>query len=532
MQLSGQSYSSVTDSLRSLLPQNKSAEEQIDLYNEIAYSFRRNEPDSLFHYASLALAQAENVDYEKGLMIAHKNIGIYRFKRGSPADSILSSYELASVYAEKVGDTYQRAALANNIGLVKNTQKKQNEALSFFLKALTILRENDYPTSRLEGLINGNIGFSYRAKDELNKAKEYLEAAFQVAEEIEDRSLLSIYGDNYGGILIDLGAVEEGMAYLKQVIPLQQELSDQQSLYQSYLELSEQYLKQGDLDLAESYIQKAKDKGDFHGFKTLEGQVYLLLAQIKLAQDKPQEAIAYGQEGIALGDFTDRMLFSSKCYEVLGSAYVALGDYQQAYEMQAKREELLQEINETEKAILSNELEAQYQIEEQQRQIESLSELQVAQKRLVNFLIIIVVLVIAFLIVVTSAFLSNRGKQQIISQKNEQLQNYIDQNLQLENFVHLASHDLKSPLRNITSFAQLLKRKLAEKDDSNVEEYLQFIIKAGDGLSHLVEDLLQYSIISKNPNELTQVDIRQLLNEVLEGIKSGYVINVRLRSAS
>ena len=108
------------------------------------------------------------------------------------------------------------------------------------------------------------------------------------------------------------------------------------------------------------------------------------------------------------------------------------------------------------------------------------------------FLIIIAALLLLLLIGGVVALLENRKKQQIISQKNEELESYIDQNLQLENFVHIASHDLKSPLRNITSFAQLMKRRLAKEEYDNLEEYLQFIIRAGDGLSNLVEDLLRF----------------------------------------
>lgn len=453
-------------------------------------------------------------------MLAHKHVGIYRFKQEFPSDSIIRAYEQAATYAEKAEDIYQQAALANNIGLVKNTQNKLNEAISYFLRALTILNENEYPPSRLEGLINGNLSKCYRDRKELDKAKSYLEACFQVANAVPDQSLLSIYGDNYGGLLIDMGEVEAGMNYLRTIIPLQQSLSDFQSLCQNYMELSEQYLKQGDLEQAERYIRLAEEQGDIHGFKSLETGIYLLLAQIKLAQGNLEQSIAFGQQGVAAARYTDKAYYTSACYGVLSEAFVQMGDYEQAFSMQVKHEELEEQINETEKAILADELEARYQIQEQQEQIDTLSELQLVQKRLVNFLFIIVVLVIAFLLVVTSAFFSNRRKQKIISQKNEQLQAYIDQNLQLESFVHLASHDLKSPLRNITSFAQLLKRELADQNDANVEEYLQFIIKAGDGLSHLVEDLLQYSIISKNPNELTSVNVRQLLDEVLEGIKT------------
>ena len=515
-----QNFGAQSDSLLQLLPQTQDVEKRIDLFNEIAYSFRRHRPDSLFHYANLALELAQKEQYERGLMVAYKNIGIYRFKREFPADSILHAYEAAASYADKIKDSYQQAAITNNIGLVINTQNKLNEAIRYFLEALAILRENNEPPSRLEGLINGNISKCYRDKNELAKAKSYLDDAFAVAEVIGDRTLFSIYGDDYGGILLDLGRIEEGMAYLKRAIPLQESLSDYQSLTQTYMELANQYLKLKELDLAESYIILAQQQEKIHGFDTFDSGILLTLSQIKLQQGKLDEAIKFGQQCVESSNYTDRSYYASTAYQVLGDAYSTKGDFERAYLTQLKHKELQERINATEKAILAEELEAQFQIEEQQRTINALNELHETRDRQLIFLIIIAALLLLLLIGGVVALLENRKKQQIISQKNEELESYIDQNLQLENFVHIASHDLKSPLRNITSFAQLMKRRLAKEEYDNLEEYLQFIIRAGDGLSNLVEDLLQYSIVSKEPNEVSEIDLPQLISQVLEGIQS------------
>ncbi|MEO0723899.1 MAG: ATP-binding protein [Bacteroidota bacterium] len=515
-----QNFTTVSDSLINLLAKQEDPTARIDLYNDIAYSFRRHQPDSLLLYATIALEEAEQQQYKKGLMIAHKNIGIYRFKQSFPADSILQAYETAASYAERINDVYQRAALANNIGLVKNTQNKLNEATGYFLEAINILRDNNHPPTRLEGLLNGNLSKCYRDKQVLDKAKSYLEAAFVVANELQDSSLHSIYGDDYGGVLIESGQVEAGLKFLHQAVPLQQRLSDYQSLCQSYMELSRQYLKQGQADEAEYYIQLAQERSEKHGFRTLESGIYLLLGQIKLQLGELDQAINYGQKGIASAAYTDRAYYTSSCYDVLSAAYSAKGDYAEAYKIETKHSELRKQIATTEKAVLADELETQYQVQEQQRQIADMSKEQSTQSRQIRSLVIIFLLAITLLIVLSSALLSNRRKQQIIRQQNEKLRKYIDQNLQLENFVHLASHDLKSPLRNITSFAQLLQRRLSGQSNQEIEDYLQFIVKAGDGLTHMVDDLLQYSIVKKSPNELTMVSIKSLIEEVLSGIKT------------
>jgi len=53
-------------------------------------------------------------------------------------------------------------------------------------------------------------------------------------------------------------------------------------------------------------------------------------------------------------------------------------------------------------------------------------------------------------------------------------------NKELERFNYIASHDLKSPLRNITSFINLLERDFDSGKTANIKEYLSFIKKGSN----------------------------------------------------
>lgn len=74
-------------------------------------------------------------------------------------------------------------------------------------------------------------------------------------------------------------------------------------------------------------------------------------------------------------------------------------------------------------------------------------------------------------------------------------------NKDLMDFAHIASHDLKSPIRNIKSFAHLLKKRHAANIDSSGMEFLQFIIDGADRAEKLITGLLTYSRADKNMNE-------------------------------
>ena len=83
-----------------------------------------------------------------------------------------------------------------------------------------------------------------------------------------------------------------------------------------------------------------------------------------------------------------------------------------------------------------------------------------------------------------------RKVNQKLKQSNESL---TSSNLELERFAYIASHDLKSPLRNIASFANLLDRRCGDDLNANGRDYLQLILTNARQMHHLVEDILEYS---------------------------------------
>lgn len=112
-----------------------------------------------------------------------------------------------------------------------------------------------------------------------------------------------------------------------------------------------------------------------------------------------------------------------------------------------------------------------------------------------------------------------RKAEQKLSEKNLELERYIDSNLQLENFAHLASHDLREPMRNIVSFSQLLGRSAKDKLTSDELDYLTFIQKGVRRIESLVKDLLAYSIISHTPLEIESVDLNLELHHIQQDIQ-------------
>lgn len=89
-------------------------------------------------------------------------------------------------------------------------------------------------------------------------------------------------------------------------------------------------------------------------------------------------------------------------------------------------------------------------------------------------------------------------------------------NEELKAFAFLASHDMREPLRMISSFMSLLEKKYKNELDDKAHQYIAFAIDGAKRLTTLINDLLEYSKVGFNIEDIEKIDTRALLHEVIE----------------
>lgn len=99
---------------------------------------------------------------------------------------------------------------------------------------------------------------------------------------------------------------------------------------------------------------------------------------------------------------------------------------------------------------------------------------------------------------------------------NEELQN---SNQQLEQFAYVASHDLQEPLRAVAGYSEMLEQEYQDRLDDSAREYLVEIVDGGKRMQQLIQDLLAYSRVGTRTQELTPVDCKTVLREVLKNLQ-------------
>jgi light-regulated signal transduction histidine kinase (bacteriophytochrome) len=101
--------------------------------------------------------------------------------------------------------------------------------------------------------------------------------------------------------------------------------------------------------------------------------------------------------------------------------------------------------------------------------------------------------------------------------KNQALQR---SNAELEAFAYVASHDLREPLRNVTSFSTLLARSLEGKLNDDERDYIKIVTDAANRMDSLVRDLLEVSRVGRSERAMVPVPLNELAESARNGLRS------------
>ncbi len=88
-------------------------------------------------------------------------------------------------------------------------------------------------------------------------------------------------------------------------------------------------------------------------------------------------------------------------------------------------------------------------------------------------------------------------------------------NEDLHHFVNATSHDLKTPLRNIASYLQLIERKNHAILDDDSRSMMAYTVKSVKHLNQLINDIYHYSVADQNDKPAEITDLNSVLDRIL-----------------
>jgi PAS domain S-box-containing protein len=111
--------------------------------------------------------------------------------------------------------------------------------------------------------------------------------------------------------------------------------------------------------------------------------------------------------------------------------------------------------------------------------------------------------------------LGTTGFARDITRRKEHEEELKRSNAELEQFSYAVSHDMRQPLRMISSYLQLLEIGLVGQLDTEKREYFNFAIDGAKRIDQMLMALLEYSRVGMSSESMIWIESRAVLDEAL-----------------
>jgi PAS domain S-box-containing protein len=110
----------------------------------------------------------------------------------------------------------------------------------------------------------------------------------------------------------------------------------------------------------------------------------------------------------------------------------------------------------------------------------------------------------------------NTELEQRVSERTSQLE---AANQELEAFSYSVSHDLRTPLRTIRGYSDILVKDFSGQLDPTAQDYLQRVSTAASDMGQLIEGLLTLSRLSRSTIRRVTVDLTAIADDIIAGLR-------------
>lgn len=493
-------------------------------------------------------------DYPKALE-CYQNILLFADRQGLHADRQNATLQIARTfrrqgkhesslkYAQQVleelpeDSLYMRGLALRIIGLNQVLQGNYSEGYKAQMEARQIY--TNLQDSALIARIEFGLGSNFFYQEQYDLALQHYQRALDICQQINLEEGISQAYKAIGSVFENQGELEKALEYNEKALEMVSPSEDARSFAWTLLNIGFFQCQMGNFKEGIQNLKKTKDLSIEMGEKRLEGYTLEMLASVAKDRGQYNQALAYLQQSYEIARATNDRSNIGALYKDFSEIYFKTKNYTK-YKYYVDQYQALKDSLYNEKLIdnLSS-LKQDFAIQKlaQENKIVLLEKEKELHKVELTYGIGIGIagLVIVFLIVFMM-YLRNknqRERNQLLYRKNQEIlrQNelLLSSNQDLEKYAFIISHDLKEPLRNISGFITLIKWKLKQIANPQLDEYMDFVVTNTEQIHNLLNDLLQYSKIgSKNELEFQAIDSNKLIDEVFASFKPTLAKDVKL----
>ena len=531
---------SVVDSLVLVLSEQSEDSTKVNLYNQLSWEFHRTDIERSLEYGHAALQLGERLAYQKGIGRALNLLAIVYGVKGDTETSITYNERCLEI-GQAIQNSFLIEIATNDLGISYSQKGENDKALELFQQSLRLAEKSGDILGQAFTL--GNIAHLLEANNHPEAAQKYFEQATEMAIQSDDPMVLCGAYFNLGRFHQKEKNFREAIRHFEQAYDLAASVNDKMTMSDTRIELGKISLEQGEEKRAFAQAQEAvalaKELGETHRWTA---RVFALATMYKKTGRYPAALQNY-HKSLELATQYGAIELKKDIYRELSVIYEQIGDLQHAFQYNKYFHQLKDSLFTKEKINYIAELEEKYQSEKKDSEnallkVEKMKQQATIEKQKIMTTAMGLIAILALLLglVIYRALQSKKASHRLLEQKVKERTTELQEsnhelkrsNEELERFAHIASHDLKEPLRNISSFIKLLRRELTIIPGTDAHEYMSFVLTNTRQMHSLIEDVLEYSTLTSNAEELELVD----LNETIEQIKSALASTIQEKGVS
>ncbi len=420
--------------------------------------------------------------------------------------------------AFKTGDNLNAAIALNQIGLGYSYINDYDKALKFYFNALKIYESEN----NIKGIaeLNNNIGLIYKYIRSHSKAKEYYEKALELFQQVGDKKGIANSLTYIGNIYYHRAEYEPALKNFEEALKIFEEIKDNKGITFPLNNIGTIYNKMNNPQKAEYYFFRSysislNNKNNWDIANALNN-----LADVSISLNNHDSALYFINKSLIISkeiNYQDVQLdsykFLCRLYQKIGNTMKYLENYKELSDVRYSlfNEEISKNISD---------LQIKYETEKKEMENNILKLKQEKQQLTIYFLILIIFVILIFIVQLKKAYNKVRQQKDILfilnHEKNE--------------FLGIASHDLKNPLTSIVMASDII---LDSSIDSSSRILVETIKRSADKMTMLIDNLLNVNKIETTGISLKieNTDIMPILTKLKYDYESkAYKKNIQLQT--
>lgn len=440
----------------------------------------------------------------------------------------MSKYAIAKNYHLKAIDLAEREEDIETVengyhglGSLYETVGEYEKAIDYYLKSLNIAESR----KSTEGMVITlqSIANTYRHLKHENKSLETIERAYNMAVNLDHKKLIASTLYDFGNILTSFGKYQEALTKQKASLLVYRQSEDGISISRGLVNIAEIYTHLELYDEAESYFMECFDYEKY--LSTLENaRLHNRLGKLYLKQNKVDTAEVAFKKSLVFsktGDYRELMQQNNhdlyKINQTKGNDNLAL-KHLEIYS------ELSDHMHNQQRTDRITELQFKFDVEKNDKEYQAM----MLRQNKMMFAVISITLI--FFILGLGYMVKLKEKNNIsLRKKSEEIESQnirlAENNEVLSQFVYVAAHDLKEPLRNVGSFVSLIQKKYGKDLNEEANQYMGFVTSGVTRMNNLLGDLLAYSRITSSVADNERTTLGDILEDVCGNLREKIISN-------